>query len=114
MVDKLERVQWKRDVCDFYLGDCQNCGKRADRFNQDEPCTRGPLMPITLPTPTQDTRDRVKALEEALEAARDLLMRVKQTNDNVWWIDAEDPELLVCGTYDAIEDALGNKETDRG
>ncbi|GEM70984.1 hypothetical protein SAQ01S_07500 [Sphingomonas aquatilis NBRC 16722] len=28
------------EPCDFYLGDCVRCGKRADRDNQLEPCAR--------------------------------------------------------------------------
>ena len=32
-------------VCNFYLGDCLRCGKRADRFNQLELCSKFPRTP---------------------------------------------------------------------
>lgn len=37
--------------CDFWLGDCRRCGKRADRDNQLEPCARprGPFAPLVEP-----------------------------------------------------------------
>ncbi|UXC93096.1 hypothetical protein EGM87_22635 [Sphingobium sp. RSMS] len=43
----------------------------------------------------------------ALEASRDLIACIKQrSSDNLWWVDATDPETAVCDAYTAVEKAL--------
>lgn len=53
--------------CDFWLGDCRRCGKRADRDNQQEPCARpnGPFAPLA----THKTADAGEMREQHAQVA---------------------------------------------
>jgi hypothetical protein len=43
----------------------------------------------------------------ALRLSQDLIACIKQrSSDNLWWVDATDPETAVCDTYTAVEKAL--------
>lgn len=48
----------------------------------------------------------VVEVRQAAQMAYDLLGTVKQTTNNVWYVDAFDPETAVCDTYSALEKAL--------
>lgn len=49
---------------------------------------------------------RIEALEGAVKQAHDLLMCVEQTSNNIWWVNAFDPEVAVCDTFSALESVL--------
>lgn len=55
--------------CDFWLGDCRRCGKRADRDNQQEPCSRpnGPFAPLATPKPPVDAAAMRERCAQACE-----------------------------------------------
>lgn len=55
---------------------------------------------------------QVEELREGLERAKQLFDCVEQTANNVWWVNADDPETAVCDTYGEIEALLAkHKET---
>lgn len=58
--------------CDFYLGDCMRCGKRADRDNQGEPCRRRAIAALALPAPVVEGASLERALLVFAACARDL------------------------------------------
>lgn len=52
-------------------------------------------------------------VRKALEASRDLIACIKQrSSDNLWWVDATDPETAVCDAHTAVEKALSRDEED--
>lgn len=55
-------------LCDFYLGDCRRCERRANATNQQEPCARpnGRFAPSPEPVPATNQAGEV-ALREACE-----------------------------------------------
>jgi len=47
------------------------------------------------------------SLRAALQLARDLVMCIEQRSyDNHWWVNADDPEMAVCTTLEALDAAL--------
>ena len=42
----------------------------------------------------------------ALKITHDLMECIEQTTNNVWWVNADDPETAVCDVYSAVESAL--------
>lgn len=55
--------------------------------------------------------DELERKTKALLEARDLLETVKQTRNNIWYVDADDPETAVCDTHSAIDDALSHTDS---
>lgn len=55
---------------------------------------------------TRPAEDDPSELREALKQVRALIEVIEQTSNNVWWVNADDPETAVGDAYPAIEDAL--------
>jgi len=64
-------------LCDFYLGDCRRCDRRADATNQQEPCARpnGRFAPSASPEPVPATNQAGEV--DATEIASKLLACVE-------------------------------------
>ena len=107
--EQVERV--RAAIAAFQAAHWDDCYPQA--------CVLRDLLAATLSTPTEDTRARVKVLEEALErleAACDALAATRSRETYLRMVDVDQATDQLQALDDARRDArtaLGNKETDR-
>lgn len=53
-----------------------------------------------------DLQSKLDRATDALEKARDLIDCIKQTSNNLWWVEADDPETAVCDTHETARASL--------
>lgn len=84
----------------FWSVECLDCGVEVADDSSQEAADRA------WNTRTPSLQSKLDRATEALEKARDLIDCIKQTPNNLWWVEADDPETAVCDTHEAVSATL--------